>query len=450
MGMHAGDAGSQDVLGDYAVVSVPQSQRRSFIVLAVTSGAWIINLSTIFTGGSLANGMSFSQVIGATVVGMAILAIYGLLQGFVGARYGVSTTMLARHCFGRQGAKIFGLMLVVTLGIGWYAWQLSFFGLTIQELFPGRWWAAPRVAAVWGSILMIITAMIGFRGLASLSYVAVPLVVILSLVGLNRAVAETGSWAGLWSASGGGDPIPFFTAVTIVVGNAAVGAIVFPDISRYGRGVVSGGIGTMIGYFLGGLFCVFAGAAMVAATRVEGIGTVANIPAAMAALGLGVWAFLVLVLAQWTTNDNNLYTASLGSSNIIKVPKRWHVLVMGVIGTVIAGIGIANLFVPFLIFLGTFIPPVAGVMIADYWLVNRVFRKKGYSFGPGTSYRQWNVLALVVVVVSGLLTKAITFGIAAVNAIVIAVVLHTVLSLLADAAKIPYSFGNASEDSAGF
>ncbi|MDI5789226.1 hypothetical protein PO124_14700 [Bacillus licheniformis] len=68
--------------------------------------------------------------------------------------------------------------MALTLGIGWFGWQVAFFGTTISEMFPGVWLAKPEVAIVWGGILMILTAFIGYRGLAALSFIAVPLVVI--------------------------------------------------------------------------------------------------------------------------------------------------------------------------------------------------------------------------------------------------------------------------------
>ena len=441
--------GTSDKFGDYAVLSVPEADRKSFLNIAVTTAAWIINLGSIFGGGSLASGMPFNQVVWASIVGMFIILGYGVFQAFAGARYGVSTTMLARHCFGRQGTKLFGSILII-ISIGWYAWQLTFFGLTINELFPDIWWARPRVAAVWGSVLMIVTAMMGYRGLSTLSYVALPFIVILSIVGLNRAVAETGSWTALSETVISGQPISFFTAVTIVVGNAAGGAIIIPDISRYGKSMVSGGMAAITGAGLGGIFALLVGAAMVSATNVSGIGTLANIPAAMAALGLGVWGFVILIFAQWTTNDNSLYTASLGSSNIVSIPKRWHVLIMGIIGTVLAGMGVTNFFMSFLLFLGIYMPPFAGVMIADHWIINRLVEKKEYRFGPGTVYSQWNIIAFITVIASGIISSKVGFGIAAVNSILIAVALYVILIQIAKAFKIPFKIGKSIEGKFGF
>ena len=52
----------------------------------------------------------------------------------------------------------------------------------------------------------------------------------------------------------------------------------------------------------------------------------------MVALNLTVFAIIVLGLNIWTTNDNALYTAGLGLSNITKVRKRPMVVISGILG----------------------------------------------------------------------------------------------------------------------
>ena len=69
---------------------------------------------------------------------------------------------------------------------------------------------------------------------------------------------------------------------------------------------------------------------MAIAANVPDIGSTPNIPAAMSKLGLGFLAFLIIVFAQWTTNDNNLYTGSLGLRNVVNIPKKALVAIMGV------------------------------------------------------------------------------------------------------------------------
>ncbi|MFD0713787.1 cytosine permease [Paenibacillus sp. GCM10027626] len=434
---------------DFALQPVPQAKRRSTLNISITSCAWVISLSTLFTGGALAAGLPFSEVIVAGVVGMLILAVYGFFQGYVGAKYGLSTTVIARQAFGRHGAGLFGLVLAVVLGVGWFAWQVAFFGITLSEMFPGQWFAEPKVAMVWGGILMMLTAFIGYRGLAAISFVAVPLVGILSIWGIIAAVNHSGSWSALMEAQPAGDPMTLFAGITVVVGNAALGAVVFPDITRFGKTPLRGGLGASSGYFLGGLFCIVSGAAMTIAANVPQFGSTPNIPAAMAKIGLGFFAFLILVFAQWTTNDNNLYSGALGLRNAVKIPKNVLVVTMGILGLIIALSGLENSFVPFLTVLGNYVPPIAGVMIADHWFVKGK-RQGGYQFGAGTSYSNWNIAAIVVTVAAGFIGSRLSFGIAPINSTLIAFIGYIIVAYLLKAIRAPYELGQSTEKQSGF
>jgi len=437
-------------LDDYSISSVPENKRKSTVNVSITSCAWVISLSTIFTGGALVSGMSFQHAVLAAVFGMLILAVLGFFQGWMGAKYGVSTTMLTRQAFGRYGANLFGILLAFTMGIGWFGWQIAFFGMTVAEMFPNQWFAEPKVAMLWGGILMMLTAFIGYRGLAALSMIAVPLVTILSVWGLIQAVNYLGSWDALFSSNPTGDPITLFSGITIVVGNAAAGAVVFADVTRYGKTAAKGGFGASIGYFLGGVFCVVAGAAMAVAAQLPAVGSTPNIPAAMSQIGLGFFAFLILVFAQWTTNDNNLYTGSLALRNVINVPKSIIVIVLGGLGLIIALIGIQDYFVPFLNALGTYVPPIAGIMIADHWIVKPKILNKGYQFGEGTRYVKWNIAAIVATVLAGIIGSKLTFGITAINSIVIGFLLYIGLAYLLHKLNIKFEIGEVVEETNGF
>lgn len=116
---------------DYAITSVPLENRKSSLNIAVTSAAWIISLSTIVTGGALIEGLNFNSALLAGIFGMLILGIYGFFQGWMGGKYGISTTVLARQAFGRYGAGLFGVVLAVTMGIGWFGWQVAFLELRL-------------------------------------------------------------------------------------------------------------------------------------------------------------------------------------------------------------------------------------------------------------------------------------------------------------------------------
>src|SRR5699024_9314138 len=161
-------------------------------------------------------------------------------------------------------------------------------------------------------------------------------------------------------------------------------------------------------YFIGNSFAIIAGAITFMATNSG------DLPAAMISLGLGVPAMIILIAAQWTTNDNNLYSSSLGISNIIPIKKGIIVAICGVVATFFGFLGIADHFEPFLNILGVFVPPVAGILIADYYIV----KKQNYEYGPGTVYSQYSWTAFAAWIIASIFGYLLTVGIPSVNSIV--------------------------------
>jgi len=431
---------SKATTNDYARVPVPADARRGRLWIAATSAAWVIAVTTLYTGGSLAESMPMVDVLLAVGVGLGLVAIIGALMGQLGAKYGVSTTMLAHHSFGSLGAALLGIVIALTLGVGWFAWQVSFFATTLRELFPDAAWSEPRWSMIWAGALMTLSAFGGFVWLSRLSMIAVPLVLGLAAYGVIVATANTAADSVVPLTE---QTMTALVGATAVVGSVIFGAIVLPDISRFARQGQNGGMTVAGGYALAGAIVMIAGALMVVSVNVPSVGRTANIPAVMSALGLGWGAFVILLFAQWTTNDSNLYSGSLGLAAITRWPKGLLVVLMGAAGIAIASFGIQDQFVPFLVLLGTFIPPVAGVIIADYYLGRS---KAGVRFESGAEVPMLNVLALAVVVASGFASSYLAqlhefLGVTALTSFATALVGYAVLSAIANAVRLPTSFG---------
>jgi cytosine permease len=301
--------------------------------------------------------------------------------------------------------------------LGWYSVQVGFFGSTINAMFPNAGFITQvPVAAFWGGILMLITAYIGFKGLSLLSNIAVPLIIILSTIGVIAAIRLQGSWSSLFAIQPKSS-ISLGAGIVMVVGSFAAGGAAQPDITRYAKTPKAAVVGTIIGFMVANMFIILAGFITSVAT---GSG---DLPASMIQLGLGIPSLLVLILGQWTTNDNNLYTSSLGLSNIIKVKKSHIVLVTGILASIVGAAGLSNFFVNWLIILGVGCPPMAGVIIADYFFI----KKQKYDFGKGTKYCSWNILAFVSWFIACAVGYAVQWGVAAVNSMVIGFALYLVL-----------------------
>ena len=151
----------------------------------------------------------------------------------------------------------------------------------------------------------------------------------------------------------------------------------------------------------------------------------------MIAQGLAIPAIIVLGANIWTTNDNALYTGSLGLSNITKVRKRPMVIVSGVLGTALA-VWLYNNFVSWLNFLNATLPPIGMIIMMDYFMHRA-------SYGADTVVRRkinWGAIAGVVAgaivgnLTGGTIIPTFSWGISAVNAMVVAGVIYFLVDKL--------------------
>ncbi|MEM3966928.1 MAG: hypothetical protein QXK04_04055, partial [Ignisphaera sp.] len=195
---------------------------------------------------------------------------------------------------------------------------------------------------------------------------------------------------------------PLGIGITYVFGLYAAGCVITSDVSRYGIKRWSGSVAWALHVAIFMTALLFAGAAM---TLLSGA---PNVIVAIAQIGLGVGALLLAILGQWTTNDNNLWSAALAWINITgKFQKKVWVLITGIIGTIISALwgGLWGMsldpFISFGTLLGNFIPPVGAVLIADYYIVSKYIVKRDYRFSPGTKISLVNIPGILSMFIGG-------------------------------------------------
>lgn len=406
----------EETSNDYATERVPLGERKSTFSVALVASGFCIAMSGLFTGAAMAAGLNFKEALLAAFVGNIILSIFGGAVGAAGAKEGLSSSRLAIYSFGSEGFKIVSLVLALTMG-GWFSVQSGLFGNTINAMFPNAGFIThPSFAGFWGGMLMLLTAYFGYKGLDALSKIAVPLIVITATVGVFIATKSAGGWSSMISIIPEGSTT-ISAGIVMVVGSFAAGASAQADITRYSKDAKTAWIATIFGYIVANTFIIIAGYLSTLAT---GIG---DLPKAMLQLGLGFPALLVLILAQWTTNDNNLYTSSLGLSNIFKIKKSKITLIIGIIGSLLGGLGVANYFTGWLSILGIGVPPMAGVIMADYYFI----RKQNYRFKDENKIPKWNPNAIIAWIVGSLVGFTIQIGIASINSLLVTIVAYIIL-----------------------
>ncbi|MEH6530999.1 cytosine permease [Photobacterium frigidiphilum] len=342
---------------NYSLGPVPNSARKGVASLTMVMLGLTFFSASMWTGGTLGTGLSFDDFLLAVLIGNLILGIYTSCLGYIGASSGLSTHLLARFSFGSKGSWLPSLILGGTQ-VGWFGVGVAMFSIPVHKATG----IDTNILILVSGLLMTATVYFGISALMILSAIAVPAIAILGGYSVNEAVNSVGGIDGLRAVTPA-EPMEFSTALVLVVGSFISAGTLTADFVRFGKKPRSAVFVTMAAFFVGNSLMFLFGAAGAAATGQSDISEV------MIAQGLLIPAIIVLGLNIWTTNDNALYASGLGFSNITGLPSKYLSMINGVVGTLCA-LWLYNNFVGWLTFLSAAIPPIGGIIIADF-LKNR-------------------------------------------------------------------------------
>ncbi|PXY20830.1 purine-cytosine permease family protein [Prauserella muralis] len=413
---------------DYALTRVPASARYSWWSVAVQRFGQVSALSQFLLGATLGFGMSFWSAFLALTLGAVILEVVAIFVGVIGVREGLSTSMLARWTgFGRAGSALIGLVIGISL-IGWFGIQSAVSAQGLVALVGGlpEWaWAL-----VFG---LIVTAIVlrGFHSMAWTAYVTVPAFLILVGWSITSELArhDVGE---LVSSAPAGPQLTLLQGTTLVAGGFIVGAVITPDMTRFNRSVGDVVKQTLVGITVGEYVIGLAGVLLAHAVRTADI-------TAIVTSSVGWVGILVIIAGTVKINDWNLYSSGLGVVNFAGTVfgKRLHrgvvTGVIGVLGSVLAAAGILDAFTEFLIVLGVAFPPIAGIMVAEYFIVRRWRGELEAAKAAGAvpaSAPNWVPATLLIWLVAALVGRYVEAGLPSINSLVVAFVLYVVAGKL--------------------
>ncbi|MUK67432.1 cytosine permease [Aliivibrio fischeri] len=383
---------------DYSLGPVPKTARKGVVSLTLVMLGLTFFSASMWTGGSLGTGLSFNDFFLAVLIGNLILGIYTSFLGYIGASTGLSTHLLARFSFGSKGSWLPSLLLGGTQ-VGWFGVGVAMFAIPVQKATG----IDTNALIVISGLLMTVTVYFGISALMILSMVAVPAIAILGGYSVFSAVDSIGGIAELQKIQPA-EPMDFSVALAMVVGSFVSAGTLTADFVRFGKKPMGAVAITMIAFFIGNSLMFIFGAAGASVTGQSDISEV------MIAQGLLIPAIIVLGLNIWTTNDNALYASGLGFSNITGLPSKYVSMLNGLIGTVCA-LWLYNNFVGWLTFLSLAIPPIGGVIIADFFS-----NRKRYMNFDNAAFQTINWAGIIAVAI-GVAAGKFLSGVVPVNAV---------------------------------
>ncbi|MFT4219904.1 MAG: cytosine permease [Microbacterium sp.] len=414
---------------DFALSRVPTDARRHWFGIAVQRFGQVSALSQFLLGATLGYSLGFWDAALAFLLGSIILEAIMCVVGVIGQREGLQTSLLARWTgFGEIGSSLVGLAIAMSL-IGWFGIQSAISAESLESLMPGF-----MPVWVWSLVFGLLVTLIvvfGFVGMQVLANLTVPLFLILVGWGIVSELSKH-SIVDLMNSPPPGEPISVFAGTAIVAGGLIVGAIITADMTRFNRSGADVVKQTVVGVTLGEFVIGMSGVLLAHAAASGNI--VAIITTSVGWVGL-----LIIVSGTLKINDWNLYSSTLGLVNFVSttfnraLSRVWTTIVVGVLGSVLAAVGILSAFVPFLVVLSAAFPPIAGIMVAEYFFVRK--------FRPQLdATRDRDVLpayaprivpaTLVIWLISSLVGYFFTWGIPSITAVILSMVLYTIAGKL--------------------
>ncbi len=344
---------------DFPLSEVPAEARKSLFSTAVVLLGFTFFTATMWGGGKLGVAYDFKTLMGVVALGNLLLGIYVAILGFIAFKSGLNAALMGRFGFGDLGSKWPDFVLGFTQ-VGWYAWGTATVAIVFTKLLGlPQGWNIPLM--IFFGFAFCWTAYIGYRGLELLSKVAVPAMTILIIWSFIIATGDVGGLEGLLAIKPT-ESLSLGAALTIVFGTFVSGGTQATNWTRFAKSAKIAVFASLIAFFIGNGLMIFAGAYGAIVYQQPDIVEVLNMQ------GLLLVGIVMLFLNIWTTQDNTIYNFSIAGCNLVRNAHRQRLTIIGAaIGTLLAIFGMYDWLVPYLLMLGTFIPPIGGVIMANFF-----------------------------------------------------------------------------------
>jgi NCS1 family nucleobase:cation symporter-1 len=433
---------------DLAPVPLPKRTWTTYNYLALWVGMSINVPSWLLASGLIAIGMDWVQAILTIFLGNLIVLVPMLLISHAGTKYGIPYPVIARASFGVWGANLPAL-LRAAVACGWFGIQTwigggALYAVIAALLGPDSFWstagkitigfgtAASQPWTVWLSfvifwalnmyiILRGMEAIKRFENWAAPFLIAVFVILMVWMIaragGLGPVVAEPGKlgWgAEFWAK--------FPLSLMGMIAFWSTLSLNMPDFTRFGRsqrdqvyGQALGLPTTMTLFPLVGVLTTSATAVVFGSAIWDPVQLTAKLGEGQGALGVIVLLVMLVALALATLTTNvaaNVVSPSYDFSNAWprRISFRTGGIITGVIGIVIMPwnlLATPELYIfTWLGFYGGITGGIAGVIIADYWLIRNQNLKLADLYRPSGIYRYfsgWNWRAVASLAIGALI-----------------------------------------------
>ena len=390
----------------------------------------------MLASGLIAGGMSWWQAIATILLGNLIVLIPMLLNAHAGTKYGIPFPVFVRASFGVRGANV-PAVLRALVACGWFGIQTWIGGQAIYSMLKIMWPGAGQLAggiwicffAFWALNIAVI-----WRGIETIKFlegIGAPFMLGIGLLLLWWITRQAGGFGPVLSAPGKfrttAEFIRFFIpSLTGMVGFWATVALNIPDFTRYAKSQKAQVLGQALGLPAAMTLYSFIGVAVTSASAVLFGKPIWDPVELLGKFNQPVVAFIALIALLVATLNTNVAANVVSPSNDFSnlnprvISFRTGGLITGVVGVLLMPWKLLGDFSAYifgwLVGYSALLGPIAGVMIADYFLVRHarlkisdLYRRNGiYEYDNGVNLRAVAALAVgVIVALLGLVIPAL-------------------------------------------
>ena len=367
---------------EYADRAVPLDARMHWIKPSMVWLGFSTQFISFFVGAEVAMKVGMPWAVLGIFIGCLFLVIESGLIAWASAKYGYSFPMLNKKAWGNKAFLIPSLFLAV-LVTGWYAYQ----AMATGDVWEKAWGVNAHWASFIFAILFALTA-IKYKYMVWARALGVPALFV--MVGYLFYFNIIPNWGKAWSFTVANPDYSY--GITTGISFFIISSIMTGDVVRFAKPkVFDSTMVTIFAFIVGNGLALSVGALAYAAyPNLETWWGLVNVQ-------YGIPVVLAATWMNWVSGDACLYNAVMGYTNVHPKVKWKHAIIIGgIIGAIAAGTAGLKTVVPFMLAIGTLVPPIGGVIIADfYWL-----RKGDYTRDRKTD---WNWIALISTVIGILL-----------------------------------------------
>ncbi|HEX9551108.1 MAG TPA: NCS1 family nucleobase:cation symporter-1 [Candidatus Limnocylindrales bacterium] len=421
---------------DLAPVPITRRNWTTYNYLALWVGMSINIPSWLLASGLVDQGMAWYQAIITIGLANVIVLVPMLLISHAGTKYGIPYPVFARAAFGVFGANLPALIRA-GVACGWFGIQTWIGGGAVFALFTAllgadSWWATadkfaigfgdPQPWTLWLSfaVFWAINILVILRGMDAVKRFenwAAPFLIAVFVGLLLFMVGQAGGLGPIVNEPGRLGWGPDFWAIFPI---SLMGMIAFwstlslnmPDFTRFGRSQREQAYGQALGLPTTMTLFPLVGVLTTSATVIvygSAIWNPVDLAAKLDNAVLLILAMFTLAVATLSTNiAANVVSPSYDFSNVwpSRISFRTGGLITGVIGILIQPwmlLASSDLYIfTWLAFYGGATGAIAGVLIADYWLLRRTGLHLADLYKANGMYRYasgWNWKAVVALAV---------------------------------------------------